>query len=185
MENFTQDIRRVLPTADKGKRVPNHCPKRPTHCSLPKLTIPSYRGPAPKEIQPSQAEFFLKNMAAISRAPGSLLPLPVPPASSALPSDLEHDPYLEDLPMPPTLQFTKNDAIEIAQWREIVGTLRETHADALEQLMDNPRDSKLREKVQALRVEREKNVNAIALAHERRHIRKNFRKDFNNVLPGW
>ncbi|KAI1165962.1 hypothetical protein F5B18DRAFT_668497 [Nemania serpens] len=190
MEKLTQNTGRVLPTADKHNRFQDGPHERPTHRSLPKLNIPSYRGPEPKEIKPNQANHFMNIMAASSPAPDPLLSLPVLPASSANNFDLlafnvEHDPYLEDLPTPPTLQFTKIDALEIEQWKKIVGTLRETHAAALDQLHDNPRDSELREKVRTLRAEREKNVNAVALAYERRKIRIFFRKDFNNLAPGW
>ncbi|KAI1181487.1 hypothetical protein F5B17DRAFT_436737 [Nemania serpens] len=191
MENFTQGISRVLPTAGHDKRLQDGHHERPTHRSLPKLLIPVYRGPAPKEIPPSQVKFFTNIMAARSpQAPGSLLPLPVLLPSSAgkscpLTTDVEHDPYLEDVETPLTLQFNRIDALELSQWKELTRSLRESHADALDQLHDNPRDSKLREKVRAFRAERENNLNAISQAYDRRHIRKNFRKDFNNIVPGW
>ncbi|KAJ2994619.1 hypothetical protein NUW58_g1509 [Xylaria curta] len=163
---------------------------------LPKLAIQPYRGPMPLEIPPEQVRVFIDRIATRRHLPISLLPLPVyspsptdnpkqPLAQPSLSNERHPDPYLVDLPTPNTIQFTQNEAVELAQWQEIVGTLREAHSKALNKLMDDPRDIKAREEVRRLRAEREKNVSAIAQVNERRQIRRNLRKDFNHILPGW
>ncbi|KAI0537472.1 hypothetical protein GGR58DRAFT_502177 [Xylaria digitata] len=192
MENFTGDISKTLPIVEEGgKRPLESIPERLTHISLPKLIIKPYSGPVPRRIPTSQVDFFLNIIVANNKPrPITPLPLPVYPASpsrgSCSPSDGEHpDPYLVDLPTPVTIQFTRHEEIELKQWRETVGSMREAHGKALDQLADNLRDTKLRAEVRRLRLEREKQADAIAQMHDRRKIRKAFRKDFNDALPGW
>ncbi|KAI8944899.1 hypothetical protein F4801DRAFT_584968 [Xylaria longipes] len=173
----------------------NRSYERPIHLSLPKLTIVPYKGNVPLEIPPSQVDLFIDIMTTSRQTPVTLIPLPVFPAPPTRKpralrrtnrQNVEHvDPYLVDLRTPTTIQFTKNDAIELAQWREIAGSLREAHSEALDQMVDNPTDMKLRKQVRELRTEREKNVKAVEKVFERRQIRKSFRRDFNDMLPGW
>ncbi|KAI0487084.1 hypothetical protein F4859DRAFT_510867 [Xylaria cf. heliscus] len=195
METFTQDKSSTEVTMVSATKSLDSINERPTHLSLPKLTIHPYKGPPPLEIPPSQAELFIDAMTAFRQEPATLIPLPVFPAPSTRKyRSLRHrpngqnavvDPYLVDLPTPATIQFTKNEAIELAQWKAIAGSLREAHSEALDKLLDNPTDTKLRNQVRKLRLERERNVKAVDQVFENRHIRKNFRKDFNNMMPGW
>ncbi|KAF2966242.1 hypothetical protein GQX73_g7351 [Xylaria multiplex] len=191
MENFAQDISKTLPTVGEERKTPlASIPERLTHISLPKLIIKPYTGRVPRHIPKNDVEFFLNIMAANKPRPITLLPLPVYPASPTRgpcsPSDGEsQDPYLVDLPTPVTIQFTRNEATELKQWRETVGGMREAHGKALDKLGENLRDTKLRAEVRKLRLERERQADAIAQMHDRRKIRKAFRKDFNNLLPGW
>ncbi|KAI0906281.1 hypothetical protein F4823DRAFT_89915 [Ustulina deusta] len=190
MENFTQHINDALLTVEKEAKGPERNRERPTHLSLPKLIIKTHKGPKPMQIPAAQVDNFINIVAAHAREPVTLLPLPVSPASLTRashpqPNGKHPDPYLVDLPTPVTIQFTENEVVELMQWKQIVGGMRDAHAEALDQLMDNPRDTKLREEVRKLRSEREKNAAAIAQIHEHRQIRKAFRRDFNEILLGW
>ncbi|KAI1421215.1 hypothetical protein F5Y12DRAFT_718691 [Xylaria sp. FL1777] len=191
MENFTPRINEALLTVDNGAKRPlRRNPQRPTHLSLPKLIIKPHGGPAPTQIPTAQIDYFINIIAAQPRKPITLLPLPVFPGSPnhnfRLQSNGEHpDPYLTDLLTPVTIQFTNNEALELEQWQQIVGGMRNAHAETLEQLMHNPKDTLLRKEVRRLRSEREKHATAIAQIHERRRIRKAFRRDFNHALVGW
>jgi hypothetical protein len=168
---------------------------RPSHLSLPRLKIPRNQGPKPIEIPQDMAESFLTMVMAYQKAWGVILPLPVVRAESysdcdeddnSSPSEEEHiDPYYEEIPTPPTLQFTANEARELEQWKETVGELRTAHCEAFEELARHPRDRELRNKVQELRKERQMKVAKISQIHERRRIRRDFRKDFNNHALGW
>ncbi|KAI1111167.1 hypothetical protein F5Y14DRAFT_454322 [Nemania sp. NC0429] len=179
MENLARDIHRVLPTTDEEKRTQNG---RPTPRSLPKLIIPPYRGAEPRKIPASQAILFLNAIAARSEMLGNR-----PPANDfkSPAFDGEHDPYLEDLPTPADIQFTKNEEKEIAEWERLAGAYREAHTIAFEKLKKHPKDRELMGKVRALSIERKRNLEAITQARDRRKIRKNFRRDFNNLLTGW
>jgi hypothetical protein len=84
-----------------------------------------------------------------------------------------------------TIQFTEIEATELEQWKAIKGSMSEAHFEALHKLLEDPYDTKAKEEVRKLRSAREENARAIAQIHERRQIRRNFRKDFNRLFPGW
>ncbi|KAI1359659.1 hypothetical protein F5Y08DRAFT_319018 [Xylaria arbuscula] len=77
------------------------------------------------------------------------------------------------------------ESLELQQWQEVVGGMRQTHAEALGQLWNNPKDTELRAKVRQLRTVRQEQADAIAQIHKRREIRKAFRDDFNDIVKGW
>ncbi|KAI3325433.1 hypothetical protein HD806DRAFT_533103 [Xylariaceae sp. AK1471] len=200
MENITSDFGRALPTEDQAKRFLDSNPQRPTHLSLPRLIINPHRGPAPEEIPANKINWFMEFIVSHQQAPPiTLLPLPILPASPthnfnslspvSLGSYQAHqthlDPYLVDLPTPTTIQFTEIEAIELEQWIEIKGSMSKAHFEALNQLLEDPSDTKAKEEVRKLRCAREENASAIAQIHDRRQIRRNFRKDFNRLFPGW
>ncbi|KAI0404765.1 hypothetical protein F4802DRAFT_566260 [Xylaria palmicola] len=204
MENFIQDISDVLPIVSEAKTSPASKLERQTHHSLPKLIIQPYQGRAPRELPTHEAKAMVRYMAAVSNDIFTFLPLPLPVfppppernvgsryeasrlASPGLDDEQEEtDPYLVDPPTPATLQFTEIEAREMAQWQEVVVGLREAHSKAVEKMWEDPRDRETRAAVRSLRAEREKMVKDIEQSSNCRQIRKQFRKDFNDLLPGW
>ncbi|KAK5625175.1 hypothetical protein RRF57_000891 [Xylaria bambusicola] len=192
MENFPKHIDQALPVLDTASTQPRvrGNVKRATRPSLPRLITETRKGPQPVRIPTPQVSHFMNVMALYPPEPIALLPPPISPTSPTYKSCIklhgkDADPYLTDLPTPVTIQFTEAERKELEQWREIVGVMRDAHSDALDKFMDNPHDIELRKKVKRLRTEREHRAAAIAEIHKRRQIRKAFRKDFNDLLPGW
>ena len=187
MENATKQIEVSKELSRPLERINN---KRQTRPSLSKLIINPPKGPAPIRIPTPKVARFIQDMA--DNAPDSIafLPLPIslgsPSCGIHTNAHREHvDPYLASLPTPITIQFTMAESIELQQWQEIVGGMRAAHAEALDQLWDNPKDTELRAKVRQLRTARQEHADSIARIHERRGIRKAFRQDFNDMVPGW
>ncbi|KAI0516981.1 hypothetical protein F5B22DRAFT_655255 [Xylaria bambusicola] len=193
MENFPKHIDQALPVLGKVSTQPRARDnvKRATHLSLPKLITQTRKGTEPVRIPTPQVSHFMNVMALYPPEPAASLPLIISPTSPTSKSfikacgEVVPDPYLTDIPTPITIQFTEAEAEELEQWREIVGGMRDAHSEALDQFMDNPYDTEIRKRVRKLRTEREQKAVAMAQIHERRQIRKAFRKDFNDFLPGW
>ncbi|KAI8626234.1 hypothetical protein F5Y19DRAFT_478842 [Xylariaceae sp. FL1651] len=202
MENFSRDISETLPIVFDTENSTTKAHVRRTHVSLPRLIIKPYRGRTPEEIPADLVNWFIRYIETHHRAPITLLPLPVLPSSPNhdldFPSSVSRcadppfdtrqyqpDPYVVNLPTPATLLFTENEAEELQQWRATVGSIREAHSVALDQLIDDPSDVNAKEEVRRLRRLREDHASSIARIHENRGIRRNFRKDFNHLMPGW
>jgi len=208
MERIENDMQKVSLRADKITKSPaghESSSERLTHKSLPKLVIDPYYGPLPEEVPADKVQWFMDYMSTYYRPPPSsaFLPFPVLPAGRKSNNGIAStyrpippnypkysrwnavDPYDVDLPTPLTLQFTENEAFELQQWREVVGELRESHSEALERLLSDPKDANAKGEVRKLARARAEMVENIASIHDRRQIRRNFRKDFNHIIPGW
>lgn len=196
MEKFTEDISSTLPTVDEAKESHHSHKQRPSHRSLPKLIIYPHQGPVPEEIPPHAVEYFLQFTTTYRRAPPLyLMPLPVHPTSptwktkaNSSKAQWPHahpDPYLEDPPTPAEMQFTEIEAEVIQEWKEIKEVMTKEANEAMDKYQADPRDTQAKEEVRRLRKVREENADAIAQIHERRRIRRNFRKDFNHLAVGW
>ncbi|KAI0195060.1 hypothetical protein F4808DRAFT_474761 [Astrocystis sublimbata] len=180
---------------DTGKAMPaGGSLDRPTHRSLPKLTIQPYRGPDPIEIPPGFVPLFIEVISAnrevpLSVCPPSLARILYPTHTSFIRNEIvEHpdrDPYLVDLPTPDTLQFTANDALEMSQWRQVAGNVGDTHCELMRQYLEDPTNSKVKKDLREIRAMRQNIVESIDKILERRAIRRRFRRDFNHREIGW
>ncbi|KAI0398019.1 hypothetical protein F5Y17DRAFT_413186 [Xylariaceae sp. FL0594] len=214
MESIETGMHTVSLAADKARKSPE-TRKRPTPQSLPKLEIEEYYGPLPEEVPASRVEGFMKYVAIFHRAPPSNYDVrglgsrasrkernisqniddddekktspdrPKPPYHPNFSKWNAVDPYDVNPPTPPTLQFTEHDAVELRQWREAVGELRDAHDEAFERLRENPKDLAVKAELRAISRARAKKIERIAEIHDRRRIRRDFRKDFNHIVSGW
>ncbi|KAI1174734.1 hypothetical protein F4777DRAFT_579627 [Nemania sp. FL0916] len=163
--------------------------QRPTHLSLPRLQIPAASRPAPVEIPPVMVDQFLIASEMYQLGWGDYLaPSLTDSSCTSSTPDLEYTPglyYDMDLPTPATLQFTKNEARELAQWKAVVGDLRKSHRDALVEYRHAPRDRTVRKKIRKLRWQRESRLARITRIYNVRRIRQLFRAENNFLCEGW
>ncbi|KAI1086664.1 hypothetical protein F5B19DRAFT_478357 [Rostrohypoxylon terebratum] len=168
---------------------------RPTHQSLPKLTIPSRRHePEPEEITTTRVADFLDYCAKHKKAPLTRLPsIPlVLPATSASESDAgkSTDKETEDIERdigkltadkpPNTLDFTENEWEVLDAKKAEYEEAKALHTEAILEMQADPKNRSLMMKCRHWRQVRERLNLEISLIWDRREIRRNFRRDANH-----
>ncbi|KAI8960325.1 hypothetical protein F5Y11DRAFT_349577 [Daldinia sp. FL1419] len=166
---------------------------RPTHKSLPALIIPRGRRSEPEEISASQVTRFLKfcdmnKRAPITRLPDlALLPAPGTPDSGTTwngDKGTEHQSNTsryDESQDPETIAFTDRESVDLAALQEQLAKVKLEHTDLYLETSIEPNNREIMLKCRQTRLKREKLNSDIAEIFRKRGIRRDFRRDANNI----